>query len=285
MRRIWALYAWLFFLVFPFSVHAQGSSLLLYPSTQQISVGKEFSVEIVGNDLSNIAGGDIAVVYEKDKLKLLSKQILLPQEEILDLQKENENIQEMQDEEGQCKFLFALRKNAKLLGGEEKAIGTIRFRALKEGEAFVGLSEKSRWILEEEAEADNPQGGLLFPGENGLTYRYESPQLPPKALSVVIVKEEEPKEEEKEEEPNREEDSGENEHSDEEGTGGEEGRKAGRKGSRGESFSPAPPVQDAVFPQHAPYQPDGLLHLFWRWHRSISPELLKYLLFSIFAGV
>ena len=87
MRRIWKICAWLLFLAFPFSAHAQESSLLLYPSSQEISVGEEFSVEIVGKELSNIAGGDIVVVYDKERLQLLSKQLLLSQEEILDLQK------------------------------------------------------------------------------------------------------------------------------------------------------------------------------------------------------
>ncbi len=291
MRRIWKICAWLLFLAFPFSAHAQESSLLLYPSSQEISVGEEFSVEIVGKELSNIAGGDIVVVYDKERLQLLSKQLLLSQEEILDLQKENESIQEMQDEENRCKFLFALRKNAELLSGEEKRMGVIRFQALKEGKAFVGLSERSRWILEEdmcehmEWEMESPKMRFLFSEEDGLTYRYELPQFPSKALSIFIVEEEETNKGEKEEERDEEEDSGESDHPDEEESSeGESGRKTNRKRNRKEYFSPvspADPVRDTVFLWTDPYQPDGLLHLFWRLNLIFPSEVLKYPPFPI----
>ncbi len=169
MRKVslYTLVLFSIFLLFPIMAQAEGSSLTLVSSRHNLGVGEEFSMEIVAENIEDIAGADLMLEYDGEKLLLISKEFILSQEKYFDLQEFSD---QMKDESEKVRMVFGFKKGMELLTGEKIAIAKVTFRTKEEGMAEIKLSNQSKLVTEL---------------ENGYVYAVMTIPSEPTKISVV----------------------------------------------------------------------------------------------------
>ena len=170
MRKVslYTLVLFSIFLIFPVMAQAEGSSLTLTSNRHNLSLGEEFSVEIVGENIADIAGVDLMLEYDGEKLSFLSKEFIFSQEKYFDLQELSD---QMKDEDEKIRIVFALKKGTELLTGEKLVIAKITFRTKEEGIAEIRLSNQSKLVT-----------------ELGTNYVYAMPTISSESTKINIVR-------------------------------------------------------------------------------------------------
>ncbi|MFT9495525.1 hypothetical protein [Anaerosolibacter sp.] len=168
-----------FFLCFSV-VHGTGPGLEMNINQQEMTIHETFNIEITAKDIDGIAGGDILLYYDHEKLKLISKKIELADEDMVDFQRAITNIG---DRLGEVRFIFALKKDKPLLEGTERALSTLIFEAIGTGDAEISLAPASQLVKENVNEA-------------GIYYSYMNPWLAaPMEIHIESLPQEIPSEE------------------------------------------------------------------------------------------
>lgn len=155
-------------LLFPLQALAEDRSLKAFSNRNTMSIGEEFSVEVVAEYVSSIVGADLVLDYDSEKLLMIHKEYALSEEKFFDLQDINDR---MQDENERVKIIFALKKGTELLTGDKIVIAKIHFRAKKDGIAEVKLSSQSKLV-----------------SEIGDEYAYVMLNTPAEAIKINIIR-------------------------------------------------------------------------------------------------
>ncbi|MDF2545603.1 MAG: hypothetical protein K0R93_501 [Anaerosolibacter sp.] len=177
-RCIFSLSLVFFFLYFSI-VYGTGPGLEMNINLQEMTIHETFNIEITAKDIDGIAGGDILLYYDHEKLKLISKKIELPDEDMVDFQR---SITRIGDRLGEVRFVFALKKDKPLLEGAERALGTLSFEAIGTGDVEITLAPASQLVKESVI-------------ETGIEYSYINPWLaPPMEIHIESLPQEIPNE-------------------------------------------------------------------------------------------
>lgn len=148
---------------------AQENSLHISVNNDNCMVGDEIILSIMGDELWDIAGVDIEIIYDSTMLELVEKEI--PVLNSIDIQEYKGDNPDLEDSHGAVKILFGLTEGTDLLDNQQ-ILANISFKALDTGETTVSIDENSQLIQETHTE------------EN---YKYTNPQ-PAQSLEITISK-------------------------------------------------------------------------------------------------
>lgn len=144
-----------------FTAYGEGSTLTLRVDQSHILLGNTVTVELVAENIENVAGTEIFLNYDPTRLKPLSKTIHYPQKDYLDLQ---ELTPQFKDTQGTVGVVFGLKKDRELLQGESVVIATVVFRSIGMGQGWIAVDPESR-LVEEHITAQ------------GMDYQYHNPHI------------------------------------------------------------------------------------------------------------
>ena len=162
MKRIFSSLGLLGILLITLGIptYAEGNSLIITVDHNAGLVGEEVTVNIAGNNLTDIAGADLVITYDSSKLEFIEKTISI--RDVIDIQLHRDDNNDLMDEDGMIKILFGLNKDAELLQGDVH-IARIKFKNIDIGSASIGFGSTSQLVKET---------------NNGtIDYAYTNPQL------------------------------------------------------------------------------------------------------------
>ncbi|TCO78754.1 carboxypeptidase regulatory-like domain-containing protein [Marinisporobacter balticus] len=156
--------------------YAQENELTLKVNKEKVAIEDEILVNIMAENSENIAGANIQINYDGQKMKLITKKILLEEENIINIQCANRDLQDLdklQDGEGTSKIIFGFKKNKALINEKQKALATFIFKAKEVGEGRIALGIESQLIQEK-----NSNGAL--------DYVYTNPKIQQEDTIIYI---------------------------------------------------------------------------------------------------
>lgn len=138
------------FLIASYTTVAFGEELELQLRTTSHSyvVGEDIEIDIILINALDIAGGEIILNYDKEKVEYNSKTINLDTDTYIDLQNHGSALG---DSTYNTKLIFGLKKDSALLNNTEITLGTITYKALEEGEVHFNLDNESRLVKYDDA--------------------------------------------------------------------------------------------------------------------------------------
>ncbi len=128
------------------TVHGAEPSISINICSNEVLVGENLIVEIIGSQIDDIAGGYIILNYDENKLSFDNRTINIDSNDYIDLQFEGTSLE---DEDGRTKIVFGLKKDADLIGdseGNDIVIAILEYTALHTGECTLNLDPLSKLV-------------------------------------------------------------------------------------------------------------------------------------------
>jgi len=141
---------WIFCITLSFRTsmtYGQAPQLELHLDREKIQVEETFVVTLIGKDLEQVVGIDGELLYDQEKLLLLSKEILLPEDQMIDLQAHYDGFE---DSTGRGRLLFGLKGHIPPWVEAEKPLARFIFKGQLPGEGRLWIGERSRLVKETE---------------------------------------------------------------------------------------------------------------------------------------
>lgn len=137
---------WIFCITLSFRtsmIYGQAPQLELHLDREKIQVEETFVVTLIGKDLEQVVGIDGELLYDQEKLLLLSKEILLPEDQMIDLQAHYDGFE---DSTGRGRLLLGLKGHIPPWVEAEKPLAKFIFKGQLPGEGRLWIGERSRLV-------------------------------------------------------------------------------------------------------------------------------------------